>query len=363
MTAERGFDLKENTPPPVPSPVAVYALTDEGARLACRLGEALPGDLYLQRDKAPHLPAFRFTSLAETLQATFADYRAHIFVAAAGIAVRTIAPLLQGKDRDPAVVVLDQSGQFAISLLSGHLGGANELARRIGSLIGACPVITTATDSAGLTAVDELARLKGFSLANLRAVRAINGALLEERMIRVFDPEDRLGWSGAVPEGYRVRFVSRLQDLPRKEPGLAVSWRAEAPADEACHLLLRPRCLVVGLGCHPGAAASEILELIASAFAEHGLSQASIACLTSTSRRQNEPGLAQAAKALQAPFICVEHDALCSVQVPNPSPHVKQHLGVDGICEASAMIQAGQGELLVAKTKGKNVTLAVALAK
>jgi cobalt-precorrin 5A hydrolase len=327
------------------------------------LSTSLPGDLYLHEGKALHLPAARFTSLAETVQATYAGYSAHVFVTAAGIAVRSIAPLLQGKERDPAVVVLDQSGQFVISLLSGHLGGANELARRIASLIGACPVITTATDSAGLTAVDELARQKGFLLANPGAVRTLNGALLEGRLIRVCDPEDRLGWSEGAPHGYLARFVSRPEELPLGQPGLSVSWRAEEPQDEACHLLLRPRCLVVGLGCHPGAPVSEILSLIASVFAEHGLSQASIACLTSTTRRQNEPGLAQAARALQVPFICVEHDTLCSVQVPNPSPHVKKHLGVDGICEASAMIQAGPGKLLVTKTKGRNTTLAVALAK
>jgi len=233
----------------------------------------------------------------------------------------------------------------------------------VSDLIGACPVITTATDSAGLTAVDELARQKGFLLANPGAVRTLNGALLEGRLIRACDPENRLGWSEGAPHGYRARFVSRPEELPLGQPGLSVSWRAEEPQDEACHLLLRPRCLVVGLGCHPGAPVSEILGLIASVFAEHGLSQASIACLTSTTRRQNEPGLAQAARALQVPFICVEHDTLCSVQVPNPSPHVKKHLGVDGICEASAMIQAGQGKLLVTKTKGRNTTLAVALAK
>ena len=347
----------------IPSPIALYALTEEGAALAAGLAGKLPGDLYLPRSKALHLAATRFTSLAEAIEKSFTLYKAHAFVAACGIVVRSIAPLLRGKERDPAVVVLDQSGSYVVSLLSGHLGGANDLAREIASLIGACPVITTATDSAGLAAVDELARKKGLLPANAQAVRAVNSALLEGRTIWLSDPEDRLGWSQEAPPGYRIRPVNHLQDLPPNQPGLAVSWRAEEPQDQRHHLLLRPRCLVVGLGCHPGASASEILELIASIFAEQGLSLASIGCLTSTSKRQEEPGLREAAQTLQVPFACVEHETLCSVRVPNPSQHVKKHLGVDGICEASALIQAGLGRLLLAKRKGRNVTLAVALEK
>lgn len=341
---------------------AVLALTEAGADLAERIAAELPADLYLPARLAESRQARAFDSLGQAAAKAFSVYSGLIFVAATGIVVRSIGPLLRGKDRDPAVVVLDQTGRFAISLLSGHLGGANELAAEIGRLIGAQPVITTATDTAGLTAVDVLAARRDMTIANLPALRAVNMALLEGRPLQVLDTEDRLGLRADPPPGYRPIFLEALEQWQAGLPGLFVTWHQGAPPDPATCLLLHPRVLIAGLGCHRGTPASEILQLLESIFREHRLSFSSIACLCSTSKRAQEKGLAEAALALNVPFECLDHQEFGLVQVPHPSDMVKKHLGVDSVCEAAALIRSGNGRLLVPKTKGRRATAAVALA-
>ena len=153
-----------------------------------------------------------FHKLAQAFQEAFAGNDNLVCIMAAGIVVRGIAPYLQGKDTDPAVVVVDEAGQFAVSLLSGHLGGANDLARRVAKLLGGTPVITTATDVQGLPALDVLAVEHGLIIENLAGVRPIHMALLEGRPVRLVDPEGFL--SGAI-----IRLSGVIQVRPRPGPG------------------------------------------------------------------------------------------------------------------------------------------------
>ena len=181
--------------------IAVYALTPQGARLARGLANELRADLYLPGKLAG--PGERaFDSLPELVADVFHEYAGHVFVAACGIAVRAVAPHLRSKAQDPGVVVLDQNGRHAVSLLSGHLGGANDLARRAAAFTGGEAVITTATDSAGLPSLDILARDSGLAIENLEAVRTVNAGLLAGQTVQVFDPEARL----AVPAKHCQRF-------------------------------------------------------------------------------------------------------------------------------------------------------------
>jgi len=341
--------------------IAVYGLTAAGAELASRLAESLQGDLYLPGGLAPSYSARAFETVAGVVRENFEAYSAHVFVAAAGIVVRAVAPLLRGKDRDPGVVVLDQAGEYVVSLLSGHLGGANRLARRIGGIIGARPVVTTATDTADILAADVLADESDMAIANLRAVRSVNSALLESKPLQVYDPEDRLGLRSGSRRGYNPEFVDDPGDMQRDRPGLAVTWRSAEPVDRDNHLLLHPRCLAVGIGCHRGAGADAILQHVVSVFERHGLALSSIRTLASVSLRSREPGILRAASMLEAPVAFLDREQLGAAQVPNPSEHVKKYLGVESVCEAAALIAAEGGRLLVDKTRGKGVTVAVAL--
>ncbi|MFW5819233.1 MAG: cobalt-precorrin 5A hydrolase [Desulfovermiculus sp.] len=332
---------------------AIFALTAQGAGLARTLGTGLQADVFLPHDLA-RPPETGFIHFKTTVDQAWKIYSQLVFIAASGIVVRTIAPLLQSKDQDPAVVVLDHQGRFAISLVSGHLGGANALARQAAALTRGQAVITTATDSLGLPAIDQLARDLGMLPEPTSAIKKINSALLQGEPVRIFDPENRLGWSTGFPQGYVAADADN-----ESGPLVEVSWqtRSSSRAD----LFLRPRCLVAGMGCNTQTSSQEILNLIHSTFLRHNLSPASLKCVVSTSKKAQEPGLLQAAKQLGVELVCIPHHLLQSIEVPNPSTTVFKHMGVSSICEATALLHTSHGRLLVPKTKSQNATLAVAL--
>ena len=291
---------------------------------------------------------------------TFSRYRRHVFVAAAGIVVRAIAPHLLSKDRDPAVVVLDTEGRFAVSLLSGHLGGANDLAQEAARITGGVPVITTATDTAGVESWDLLAARRGMAIADLGAVKTLNMAALTRETVTVCDPEDRLGLRSRENLNASLAFAESADDLPGDRPSVQVTWRESPPAFET-RLVLHPRCLAAGVGCNRGTSGAEILDLIRSVFHRHGLAMASLAGLASIEAKRDEPGIREAADALGVAVEFYPAEILGCVKVPNPSATVRRHMGVESVCEAAALTRAGGKHLLVPKARSRNATLAVAL--
>jgi cobalt-precorrin 5A hydrolase len=171
-------------------PIKILALTPKGAALAHRLARGLKGaQCWLPEVLAEEPGDLTFPRLADAFREAFEQRYNLVCVMAAGIVVRSMAPYLKGKDTDPAVVVVDEAGQFAISLLSGHLGGANELARRVATVLEGTAVITTATDVHRLPALDLLAVEHGLTIENLAGVRLIHMALLAGRPVRLVDPE------------------------------------------------------------------------------------------------------------------------------------------------------------------------------
>ncbi len=346
---------------PAPRP-AVYAVTAKGAHLGRRLAKLLDGDLFLPERLAgqPGLgPATAYASLPALVAATFAARPAHLFVCACGIAVRAIAPHLRDKATDPAVVCLDDAGRFAVSLLSGHLGGANALAREAAAAVGAVPVVTTATDAAGAPAIEMLARDLALSMDNAVAARRVNAALAANEPVAVFDP---LGvFSPADPDAAQFfEWVAAPAPARPGQPLVVVDWRlGPTPPDR---LYLRPRVLAAGVGCRRGTPATDILSLLAHACRERGLAVASVGCLASIEAKRDEPGLLEAAATLGADLRFYAAGELAGVTVPNPSALVARHMGVGSVCEAAAMLASGNGKLLVPKARTGFSTVAVALA-
>jgi cobalt-precorrin 5A hydrolase len=277
---------------------------------------------------------------------------------AAGIVVRTVAPYLQGKDRDPAVVVVDEAGQFAVSLLSGHLGGANELARRVAGILGATLVITTATDASGLPALDVLAAQSGLAIENLPVLRQIHMALLEGRCVRLVDPQEHFAGVAANRADLFISAADLDAALARPGPSTVYIGCAERPFP-AGWLILRPRNLVAGIGCHKDTPVGEIMDFLRETFRREGLSLLCLKALATIAARKNEAGLKEAARTLGVEFIWFTAEELGQIAVPNPSPHPARHLGVAGVAEAAAL-RAGAVELVVPKRKSANVTVAVA---
>jgi len=340
---------------------AIYALTPQGARLGRTLADKLRGDLFLPARLAGSHEAIPFDHLLDVVAKNFCLFPRHIFIAATGIVVRAIESHLESKDRDPAVVVLDQEGEYVISLLSGHLGGANELAHKVAQLTGGNAVITTATDTAGVPAFDVLAKERNLSIANLKAVKSVNMALLSGEPVQVFDPEDRLGLKDQEQTGFEVEWVENRDQWISGYAGVWVTWKSTDPGSETGRLILHPKSLVAGVGCNRGTGRQEILDLIINIFRKSSLSLKSLKCITTIEAKKNEPGLLKAARELDVPLLFAGQSELKSIKVPHPSNMVKKHMGVPSVCEATAILKSKGGRLLIPKTKSPNATLAVAL--
>lgn len=172
--------------------IGIWAITPNGVRLAERLRQAFPGaSVYLSAATHPMpaaLPAARFERLSAAVSEQFGRHDGHLFIMSTGIVVRMIAPLLRDKTVDPAVVVIDELGIHAISLVAGHIGGANALARRAAEAIDAVPVITTATDINQLPSIDTLACELGIAIENPGAIKHVSMAFLTGRPVRLHDP-------------------------------------------------------------------------------------------------------------------------------------------------------------------------------
>ncbi|WP_291319887.1 cobalt-precorrin 5A hydrolase [Desulfonatronospira sp.] len=335
--------------------MAIWAITSQGANICREIARQFPGShIYLgDKVKDPPPEATLFQSLQQAVNEKFGLYRAHVFVMATGIAVRMIAPHVNSKLSDPAVLVVDDSGRFVISLLSGHLGGANSLTLEAARVLEAIPVITTATDNARVPAIDQAARQKNLFLDNPRAVKEVSMAFLAGERVDRFDPggwldKDSGAWTSTLAEPVFTR-----------NPGIMVHHRiTEAPEHV---LVLRPRNLYVGIGCNRGTTFAELLDVLHTAFDKNRLSIQSINLLTTIMEKTGEPGLLELSRHLRRPLTGFTRHILDLVRdVPNPSLMVHKHMGVKSVCEAAAMTAANQGTLLVPKIKSGNVTVAVA---
>lgn len=324
---------------------AVLALNRRGAALAGKLGETLPADVLLPR----RLDPAGFESLAEAVGQAFPRYRGLVMVMAAGIVVRTVAPLLRDKFQDPAVVQVDEDGRFVVSLVSGHLGGANALARRVARVLGAQAVVSTASELAGVPSLDLLARDFGLIPEPREALARVGGRLVEGEPVP-FHGDD-------VPAGFPYP-VRPLADFAGRGPAVLLTDQVlEAPD---C-LFLRPPRLTLGVGCRRGASGEAILAACRAALAAGARSALSLKALATVDRRATEPGLCQAATAMGRTLLAYTPDQLARVPCPHPSAFVRQRLGIDGVCEPAALLAAGKGaRLVVSKRAGDGVAVALA---
>ena len=338
----------------------IISLTPAGSRLGRRIAQKMPEAVFWVPVAChPNYPeAQSLDDLKSLFSEAFLANHPLICIMATGIVVRHLAPLLKGKDVDPAVVVVDEAGRFAISLLSGHLGGANDLARTVGNLIGAVPVITTATDVQGLPALDTLAPRLGLRLENLRAVKEIHMALLRGQPVRLVDPESLLQSELSDYQGL-FELLPETTDAFQK-PGPAVYVGCRDYQWPEGWLRLRPKNLMAGMGCNKGTPVEEVLELVEHTFGRCKLSLLSLHTLATVDAKKAEPGLLAAAQRLGVNFTWYTKEELQQIQVPNPSAMVQRHMGVASVCEAAALKAAGSTMLLVPKQKTANVTLAVA---
>lgn len=341
---------------------AVYAVTGQGAELGHRIARKLGGQLFVPERLATRFDASPMSGLMACVAQNFSRFQQHVFVTATGIAVRSIAPHLRSKQHDPAVVALDQRGQHCISLVSGHIGGANDLATKIASITGGQAVITTATDTERLPSLDSLALEHGTSIRNISAVKHVNGALLESRTVALSDPDNLLELrsprAAAQPWAKLFRHVSQHEALNAQGPAVIVTVQALETPEQV--LVLHPRTLVLGMGCRRGVPAADLLAHVHRVLDEHGLAEQSLLGMASITAKSDEEGLLECARTLRVPIHFYNQEQLSAVSVPNPSERVLERMGVPSVCEAAALILSQAPSLLVPKTKTSNSTLAVA---
>jgi cobalt-precorrin 5A hydrolase len=340
---------------------AIWVITPNGIKIARRIAARLPGaDLYASAKSRPgKLKATTFEKLSDAVAEKFQEYRAHIFVMATGIVVRMIAPLIQNKIEDPAVVVVDDQGRHAISLLAGHLGGANDLTQKVAEMVRADPVITTATDVNDKPAIDVLAKEKKLNIENPPAIKTVNMALLTEQQIGVHDPFALL--LGDIPGAVQLdeKGLSRWESAKDGAAAIYVGdRRAGLPAGV---LILRPASLVAGIGCNRNTPMEEIKGLLDEVLENHHLADSSLGRIATIDLKTDEPGLLELAHTLGVPIDFFSREKLGQIKdIQTPSTLVENHIGVKSVCEAAAILASQMGTLIVPKQKTPNVTVALA---
>ncbi len=376
---------------------AVVALSRGGASLARRLAAALPGTyrLYLDRRFAvPDDAAELFNlPLRPLIPELWAGYRELVFFLPVGAVVRLIAPHLRGKKEDPAVVCVDEAGQFAVSLVSGHVGGADRLALEVANALGATPVVTSASQVTGALPVDLLGREYGWKIeeSSLSVTRA-SAAVVNGDPVGIYQATGETGWLPPyqpLPANLRVfdtldelaqaPCAARLVITDEAQPRLAGGAPLSQVAAGQPLVLYRPRSLVVGMGCRRGVPLDELDALLRETFAEHNLSLDSVACIATADLKRDEAGIIALAEKYDAPMVCYGGDELnalfppsplepAAVGVlahptalrPTPSPRARSLIGVWGVSEPAALLSSGNDALLVPKRKSDRATVAVA---
>ncbi|MCD8375678.1 MAG: cobalamin biosynthesis protein [Oscillospiraceae bacterium] len=315
--------------------LVLLSFTDRGEALAAQLAQKLGGTAF--RSGAP-------LGLRAWTEKWFPQAEGLIYVGAVGIAVRAVAPYVRHKAADPAVVVVDELGRYAVPILSGHLGGANELARRAAKAVGAQAVITTATDLNGCFAVDEWARHQGWTVAEPERIRLVSARLLAGESVAVTSD---FPIAGDCPPGVCL------------EPEGQVRVTLRQDGSQALHLV--PRLATLGVGCKRDTPQQTIEAVFQNFLEDCGLYFQGVAQVCSISLKAEEPGLLAFCRAHGWPFRTFTPQELEAVPgCFTPSAFVKQVTGVDNVCERAAAAGSG-GKILVPKYAKEGVTFALAV--
>ena len=292
--------------------IVILAFTINGINLALRISKYFDAEIFVPErflnEKLKKIEG----NLSDFVGKIFHEVRAIIFIGACGIAVRSISKHITTKLKDPAIIVTDEKGKFVIPILSGHVGGANELAKKISSLINSIPVITTATDVNNLVSVDEWAIKNNCEIENPEAIKKISGKILE---------------------GHEI--------------GVAVTEQNQ-PVPFPVTLILRPKNLILGAGCNRGIDVEEFENAAKNFLESSGVSILSLKALASIDIKSNEPALISFAKNHNIPFITFSASELQSLKGNfTRSEKVLKITGTDNICERACILAAGEGAVLL----------------
>ncbi len=321
---------------------AVLYVTEEGRRTAAKLKAALGCDCFGKQDFGEELKDFTGK--------LFREYEGIVFLMAAGIAVRCIAPYIVHKASDPAVAAADDRGRFVISLLSGHLGGANELAAKVAEVTGGQAVITTATDNHSVTAFDLFAKKNGCVIENIETLKKISAALVDGREIGFFTD---CPMTGNVPP-----LIAQGEE---RDNNVVLSNCKNAFSDvKGSTLFLRPQNLVLGIGCKKGVSKEAVEGAVFDFLDTNGRALESVKCLSSIDLKREEKGILDFCESYKIPFVTLSQKRLAEVEDEfEGSDFVKRTVGVSSVAEACAKYTVRNSRVICKKTVYMGITLSL----
>ena len=374
--------------------IAVISFTRRGFELSLRIREVLGKartELYTKKESAAQESGeavYVKKSLRDWCAEIFSRSAAVIFIGASGIAVRTIAPFLVSKKSDPAVLVADEQGKHIISLLSGHLGGGNELTVFLAEALGADPVITTASDVNGKLAVDVWALKNHLAISDMNLAKGVAAEIVERKripfccdgVIRGEIPEELLYAGGSGEMAWSEQKESETGEtascgisvsVKRTDPGNCAEVLRENSMDRSAEgnnmeiLHLVPEAVIAGIGCRRGKSRKELEKALDEVLEENRVDVRSICCLASIDLKKDEPGLLQLAEELGVPFKTFPAEELQKVSgFFSASGFVSEITGVDNVCERAALAvleekEREQAQFLCRKTAKDGITIAL----
>lgn len=332
--------------------ISIIAFTDNGMEIAYKLFDSLSKD---------ELNDVNFTrcgkgALSAWSEEHFSHSDALVFIGAIGIALRAIAPYIKTKTKDPAVVVVDELGQFSIPILSGHIGGANELAIKISEILNAIPVITTATDINNVFAIDTWAKRQGLKILNPECIKLVSSKLLKGEAIHIkTDYEIK----GNAPKNV---YLNDLEDS-NSDYDVIISHKIEENEYKKDTLLLIPQIITVGIGCRKDISFENIEESVLNILKKEKYPILSVNAIASIDKKKSENGIIEFAKKYDLPFKTYSAEDLNSLEGDfTKSEFVKSVVEVDNVCERSALFESN-GKLIRRKDTcdGRGVTVALAM--
>lgn len=341
--------------------IFMFSFTTTGAKLSLKLHQLYTN---LGYDCTSYtLDKFTFSKplialskpLNQQVKECFTKGNALVFIGACGIAVRSIAPYLKDKTSDPCVVVLDEQGQYAISLLSGHLGGGNDFTTKTAKLIHATPIITTATDLNHTFSVDNFAKKNQLELSDMTLAKEISSLLLQNKKVG-FDSKYAI--SESIPKGL-ITLSEMNNDI---STGISITYTIPKNAPFRKTLYLIPKQVILGIGCKKNTSCKKIEHLVFKTLDQYHIPLSALHSISSIDLKNEEAGLLEFCEIYHLPFTTYSSTQLQQVQGSfSSSAFVKEITGVDNICERAALLSAKTHQLCFPKTAEQGVTVAGAL--
>lgn len=327
--------------------LACFSFSDSGHRLGKELSK-------LDKYKIVHYKNHDVKGgIKSIMEDSWREYSGLIFIAATGIATRFIAPYIEEKTKDPAVIVIDDQGRFVISLLSGHLGGANEIAEYLGAEINGLPVITTASDSRRFDSIDIFAKANDYYMEDMKSITKLTAMMVNGRKIGFYSEDKK------IMDYPNLVLIDDLKDIRDVEGLIIVSSEMCNPKTLGIpYTILRPKNINIGIGCRKGVGGKRIIQAIEEALSKVNISNKSIKNIATVEIKKYEEGIIEGAKYYNCPLSIFTIEDIKEVEDKfQKSQFVKDTIGIYSVSEPCAYLLGGR--MLLEKSKHKGITISI----